>query len=95
MKSENIKKIVISIFILLSIFFLDRISKIFILHILEETGQVDIYINSFLNFYLVWNKGIGFGLLSSDQDLFYNVVTTLIILINFVIIYLLFKEKGL
>ncbi len=72
MKSENIKKIVISILILLSIFFLDRISKILILNILEETGQVDIYINSFLNFYLVWNKGIGFGLLSSDQDLFYN-----------------------
>ena len=95
MKSENIKKIVISIFILLSIFFLDRISKILILNILEETGRVDIYINSFLNFYLVWNKGIGFGLLSSDQDLFYDVVTILIILINFVIIYLLFKEKGL
>jgi len=95
MKSENIKKIVISILILLSIFFLDRISKILILNILEETGQVDIYINSFLNFYLVWNKGIGFGLLSSDQDLFYDVVTILIILINFVIIYLLFKEKGL
>ena len=95
MKSENIKKIVISIFILLFIFLLDRISKILILNILEETGQVDIYINSFLNFYLVWNKGIGFGLLSSDQDLFYNVVTISIILINFVIIYLLFKEKGL
>ena len=95
MKSENIKKIVISIFILLSVFFLDRISKILILNIIAETGQVDIYINSFLNFYLVWNKGIGFGLLSSDQGLFYNIVTILIILINFVIIYLLFKEKGL
>ena len=95
MKSENTKKIVISILILLSIFLLDRISKILILNILEETGQVDIYINSFLNFYLVWNKGIGFGLLSSDQDFFYNVVTILIVLINFVIIYLLFKEKGL
>ena len=95
MKSENIKKIVISFFILLSIFFLDRVSKILILNILDETGQVDIYINSFLNFYLVWNKGIGFGLLSSDQDLFYNVVTFVIILINFVIVYLLFQETGL
>ena len=94
MKSENIKKIVISIFILLFIFLLDRISKILILNILEETGQVDIYINSFLNFYLVCNKGIGFGLLSSDQDSFYNLVTILIVLINFVIIYLLFREKG-
>ena len=95
MKSENIKKIAISIFILLSIFLLDRISKIIILNTLEETGRVDIYINPFLNFYLVWNKGIGFGLLSSDQDLFYNIVTILIVLINLVIIYLLFKEKGL
>ena len=95
MKNENIKKIAISIFILLSIFLLDRISKILILNVLEETGRVDIYINSFLNFYLVWNKGVGFGLLSSDHNFFYNVVTILIILINFVIIYLLLREKGL
>jgi len=94
MKNENIKKIIISFFMLLSIFLIDRITKILVLNILEETGQVDIYINSFLNFYLVWNKGIGFGLLSSDQDFFYNLVTIFIVLINFVIIYLLFKEKG-
>ncbi len=95
MTNENKKKIVISSFILILFFFLDRISKILILNILEQTGKVDIYINSFLNFYLVWNKGIGFGLLSSDQDYFYNIVTVLIVLINFVIIYLLFKEKGM
>ena len=95
MKNENIKKIVVSILILLIIFLSDRISKILILNILDETGEVDIYINSFLNFYLVWNKGIGFGLLSSDQDYFYNIVTALIILINIMIIYLLFKEKGM
>ena len=94
MKIEYKKKIVISIFILLSLFLLDRISKVLILNILEETGMVDIYINSFLNFYLVWNKGIGFGLLSSDQEYFYNIVTALIVLINFVIIYLLFNETG-
>ena len=94
MKSENVKKIAISISIIILIFLLDRVSKIFIKNILEETGKVDIYINSFLNFYLVWNKGIGFGLLSSDQDNFYIFLTDLIVLINFVIIYLLFKEKG-
>ena len=95
MKNENIKKIVISTSILLLIFLLDRISKILILNILEDTGKVDIYINSFLNFYLIWNKGIGFGMLSSDQIFFYNVVTAFIVLINFIIIYLLFKEKGI
>ncbi len=95
MRNENIKKIVTSISILILIFLLDRISKVLILNILNETGKVDLYINSFLNFYLVWNKGIGFGILSSDQDYFYNIVTTLIILINLVIIYLLFKERGM
>ena len=95
MKNENIKKIVLGTSILLLIFLLDRISKILILNILNESGNVDIYINSFLNFYLVWNKGIGFGLLSSDHDFFYNVVTILIVIINFVIIYMLFKEKGI
>ena len=95
MKNENIKKIVISISILIIIFVLDRISKVLILNILEDTGKVDIYINSFINLYLVWNKGIGFGLLSSDQDYFYNIVTALIVLINFFIIYLLFQERGM
>ena len=95
MKNEIIKKIVISTSIILLIFLLDRISKILILNILEDTGKVDIYINSFLNFYLIWNKGIGFGMLSSDQIFFYNVVTAFIVLINFIIIYLLFKEKGI
>ena len=94
MKNENIKKLVFGISILIIVFLLDRVSKILILNILDATGRVDIYINSFLNFYLVWNKGIGFGLLSSDQDNFYNIVTALIVLINFIIIYLLFKEKG-
>ena len=95
MKNENFKKLVISISILILFFLLDRISKNLILNILEETGKVDIYINSFISFYLVWNKGIGFGLLSSEQDYFYNIVTALIVLINFVIIYLLLKEKGM
>ena len=95
MKNENVKKILISIFFLTLLFLFDRISKIFILNVLEQNGTVDIYINSFLNLYLVWNKGIGFGLLSSDQIYFYNFVTALIILINFVIVYLLLKEKGI
>ena len=72
MKNETIKKIIISFAIVLLIFFLDRITKILILNIAEEAGKVDIYVNSFLNLYLVWNNGIGFGLLSFDDDYIYN-----------------------
>ena len=94
MKNETIKKIIISFVIVLFIFFLDRITKILILNIAEETGKVDIYINSFLNFYLVWNSGIGFGLLSFDDNYVYNSITVLIILINLIIVYLIYIEKG-
>ena len=94
MKNETIKKIIISFAIVLFIFFLDRITKILILNIAEETGKVDIYINSFLNFYLVWNSGIGFGLLSFDDNYVYNSITVLIILINLIIVYLIYIEKG-
>ena len=95
MKNETNKKIIIHILIIFFIFLLDRITKILILNIAEETGEVDIYINSFFNLYLVWNKGIGFGLLSFDQEHIYNSITILIILINFIIIYLIYLEKGI
>ena len=95
MKNETNKKIIIGILIIFFIFLLDRITKILILNIAEETGEVDIYINSFFNLYLVWNKGIGFGLLSFDQEYIYNSITILIILINFIIIYLIYLEKGI
>ena len=94
MKNEKIKKIITSFVIVLFIFFLDRITKILILNIAEETGKVDIYINSFLNFYLVWNSGIGFGLLSFDDNYVYNSITVLIILINLIIVYLIYIENG-
>ncbi len=94
MKNETIKKIITSFVIVLFIFFLDRITKILILNIAEETGKVDIYINSFLNFYLVWNSGIGFGLLSFDDNYVYNSITVLIILINLIIVYLIYIENG-
>ena len=94
MKNETIKKIIISFAIVLFIFFLDRITKILILNIAEEADKLDIYVNSFLNFYLVWNNGIGFGLLSFDDNYVYNSITVLIILINLIIVYLIYLEKG-
>tara|TARA_B100001250_G_scaffold114774_1_gene97224 strand:+ start:186 stop:674 length:489 start_codon:yes stop_codon:yes gene_type:complete len=95
MINDKNKKIIISIILLLFVFILDRATKTIILNIAEETGRVDIYINSFLNLFLVWNKGIGFGLLSFDQKFIYNGITIFIFLINLIIIYLIFTEKGL
>ena len=94
MKSGKTKKIIFGILLLVVVFILDRITKIIILNIAEETGKVDIYVNSFLNLYLVWNKGIGFGLLSFDQEYIYDAVTYIILIINLIIVYLIISEKG-
>ena len=76
------------------IFLLDRISKLYILSILEDSGFVDININQFINFILVWNSGVGFGLFSFEQSTIYNLITLIIILINLIIIYLIIKTKD-
>lgn len=88
------KKIIIYITLVLLVLALDRISKTIILNILDDVGRVDIYINSFFSLFLVWNKGIGFGLFSFDQNYIYNGITLLILTINLIIIYLIYKEKA-
>ena len=90
-----LKKIIIYFAIILFIFLLDRFSKLHILSILENFGNVDININSYINLVPVWNSGIGFGLLSFDQSEIYNAITGLILFINIFIIYLVFKSKGI
>ena len=80
--------------IILLIFSIDRISKIYLLNLQESGIEIDFYIFSYLNFYLVWNTGIGFGLASMESNIYYHLLTLLIILINFLLIYFLLKEKG-
>ena len=83
------KKIII-IFI---IFFFDRATKLYLIN-LEATGiNVDFYIFSYLNIYLIWNTGIGFGIASLDANIFYHILTTIIAIINLVLIYLLYKAN--
>ena len=91
----NFKKILFNFTIISLIFFIDRISKNYILKIAEQESLVDIYINSYLNFYLIWNKGIAFGLFSFDQNLIYNLITLIIIVISLVIIILIIKTNGI
>ena len=89
------KQFILNFLIIFFIFFLDRISKIYILNIAENQGIVDITLNPFLNIILVWNSGIGFGLLQFDESIIYNIITILILIINFIIIYLLFNSDNL
>ena len=73
------------------IFFLDRYSKF---EILRNYSDNSFYVNDFLNLYLIWNKGIGFGLLSFDTNLIYNLITTLIGLVIIILIMIGIKSES-
>ena len=87
-------KILTNFFIVIIIFGLDRISKLYVLNLAETDQYVNIYINKFLNFHLIWNTGVGFGLFSSDTNFYYNLITLLIILINVIILIMIFKSSN-
>ena len=88
------KKIILNLLIICFIFFLDRISKLYILSIAQDQGLVDLKINSFLNLVLIWNTGIGFGLFQFEENLIYYIITFLIVIVNLIIIYLFFSSNN-
>ena len=82
------------IIIILAIFFFDRFTKIYLLNLQEDGTDIDFYITSFLNFYLVWNTGIGFGLASMETNVYYHILTAVIAIINIGLIFFLIKSKS-
>ena len=84
------KKIVI----ILTIFSFDRITKIYLINLQASGTDIDLYIYSFLNFYLIWNTGIGFGLASMETNIYYHVLTTILVFINIGLIFFLVKSKS-
>ena len=83
------------IIVIITIFLLDRATKIYLINLQSSGTDVDFYINSFLNFYLVWNTGVGFGLASIETSFYYHILTSIIVIINIVLIFLLVKSKGI
>jgi len=92
--TEGYKFIVIAVFITI-IFLIDRLSKLYVINLYEDISNQQIFLTSFLNVYLIWNEGIAFGLLSFASEEVYNYLTFLIILINVLIIYILFKLNDI
>ena len=82
------------IIIILAIFTFDRATKMYLIALLTTGTDIDFYIFPFLNFYLIWNTGIGFGLASLETNIYYHILTTIIAIINLVLIFFLFKTKG-
>ena len=92
-KKELLKKNNIYFLILIFIIFaIDRISKLKIIGSLSDDTY---YLNDFINLDLIWNIGIGFGLLSTDSSLLYNLVSIIVATVLIYLIYILIMSDSL
>ena len=83
------------IIIILTLFFIDRLSKMYLINLQSTGTDIDFYIFPFLNFYLVWNTGIGFGLAAMESNIYYHILTSIIAIVNIGLIFFLIKSKGI
>lgn len=89
---ELIKKNYLYFFLIFILFFLDRLSKNYIIEFFLNYEFEIYYLNSFLNFVLIWNKGMAFGLFAADS-LVYDFFSLLVFIVIIVLILWFFKSK--
>ena len=88
------KNFYISFSIVALIYFLDRLSKIYIIQLDKNNFGSDIFNSAYLNIVLIWNKGIAFGLLSFNESYFYNIISLVIAIIIIVLVIMSLKSEG-
>ena len=84
----NKKIFLIKFLLIFLIFLIDQISKHYIVDIFKSQNEA-IYLTSFLNLQLIWNEGIAFGLLSFENNLYYNSITFLIVVVILILLFLI------
>ena len=88
------KNFYISFSIVALIYFLDRISKIYVIQLDKNNLGSDIFNSTYLNIVLIWNKGIAFGLLSFNESYLYNIISLIIAIIIIVLVIMSLKSQG-
>ena len=88
------KNFYISFSIVALIYFLDRLSKIFVIQLDDSSLGSEIFSSAYLNIVLIWNKGIAFGLFSFDELHLYNILTLLISIIVVILVVMSLKSEG-
>jgi signal peptidase II len=89
------KNFYINLFIIFSIFIIDRITKIYVVSVNGKNSYEDLYSSKFLNINLIWNEGIAFGLFSFNQNNLYNLLTLIISIIVIVILKMIINSYGI
>ena len=85
---EFFKKNLLFFFIICLMFSLDRISKIYVINFFLDQNIQSYYFNDFLNFVLIWNTGIAFGIFESENILYHSISILIFIVICILIIWL-------
>ena len=89
------KNFYISFSIVALIYFLDRLSKIYVIQLDKNNLGSDIFNSAYLNIVLIWNKGIAFGLLSFSESYLYNIISLIIAIIIILLVIMSLKSQGL
>ena len=88
------KNFYISFSIVALIYFLDRVTKIYVIQLDKNNLGSDIFNSAYLNIILIWNKGIAFGLFSFDESYLYNILSLIISIIVVILIIMSLKSHG-
>ena len=89
------KSFLINLSLIFIIFLFDRISKIYVIYLDNKFLGSEIFTSKYLNFYLIWNEGIAFGLFSFGTESLYNFLSIIILLIILFIFFMLKQAKGI
>ena len=88
------KNFYISFLIVALIYFLDRLSKIYVIQLDKNNFGSEIFNSSYLNIVLIWNKGIAFGLFSFNETHLYNILSLIISIIVIIVIIMSLRTQG-
>ena len=88
------KNFYISFSIVALIYFLDRLTKIYVIQLDKNNLGSDIFNSAYLNIILIWNKGIAFGLFSFDESHLYNILSLIISIIVVILVIMSLKSHG-
>tara|TARA_A100001037_G_scaffold162711_1_gene146517 strand:+ start:1020 stop:1517 length:498 start_codon:yes stop_codon:yes gene_type:complete len=80
--------------IILLIFLLDRISKVYCIYLSDKISSNEIFFSKYLNIYLTWNDGIAFGMLSFNESYLYNILTIVILIVIVALMFMTINTSG-
>ena len=85
----------LNLIIILSIFILDRLTKLYVIYLDKINSGSEIFSSKFLNIYLIWNEGIAFGLLSFQKENLYDILSLIILFVILAIFFISIKSRGI